>query len=264
MTPVFEPQAQGALVTNDEGKTPGCFDKGHRPFHIPLQSAFAILGVSLLSGQPCQANAGFEGDMQNGTTKLARAAPPPVAFPAGPLLAALFLFWPAAALVVLCIRSLRAALRRSAVAARAAIASAGILAGITLPAAPAQAALPLVGSVAVLPFSLPALAWGLANGGEVSLSRGLVAVTGMESGYGSRGLITIGQVVLTGKEQAELDNALLRHELRHTTHWAYLGGAFPIVYYLSEYAGGGPEGNVFEINADLEDGNYGLDTTNRG
>lgn len=31
----------------------------------------------------------------------------------------------------------------------------------------------------------------------------------------------------------------------------------PVCYYLSDVAGGGPEGNVFEVYGDLEDGNYG-------
>jgi hypothetical protein len=71
--------------------------------------------------------------------------------------------------------------------------------------------------------------------------------------------MTIGNVFLTGGGWPPPE--LRRHESRHSDQWAVFGWlAFPVLYGIAEILGrllgAGPEDNLFERWAGLEDGGY--------
>ena len=103
-----------------------------------------------------------------------------------------------------------------------------------------------------LPYSIPALLWGLAWGGRLRWRRGrIVECSAMRGGY-PRGGITIGSVWLCGHLT---DNRRLRHESVHATQWAIFGPMFPLLYWSAE-AVLPMERNPFERWAGLRDGGY--------
>lgn len=106
-----------------------------------------------------------------------------------------------------------------------------------------------------LPITVPALIWGLLNGGSPVLQPGLfIACGGMHGGY-AKGGTTFGNVWLYGDLSTE---GRLRHEARHATQWALLTPLFfPLLYVLAELvARRDPTRNVFERWANLIDGGY--------
>jgi len=113
-----------------------------------------------------------------------------------------------------------------------------------------------------VPWSLPALGWGVAWGGRPRPAPGcpgLIACGGMRGGY-PRGGTTVGAVFLHGAGQA--GPALLRHERVHVTQWALLGPVFPLAYAVAELVGS-RERNVFERWAGLAAGGYAAATPYR-
>ena len=106
--------------------------------------------------------------------------------------------------------------------------------------------------VLCLPWTVPALLWGLAWGGTPRLLPGLVVgVHGMRGGY-ARGGTTVGAVWLHG---SLCDERRLRHEAVHVTQWAVLGPLLPVAYGLAELLRP-VERNPFERWAGLADGGY--------
>lgn len=82
--------------------------------------------------------------------------------------------------------------------------------------------------------------------------------------YGRKGIylkskaITIGDVILA---TGNMKNSLISHELRHSEQYAYLGlFLFPLYVLSSLYSyiryHNPWQGNIFEIRAGLEDGEY--------
>lgn len=118
-------------------------------------------------------------------------------------------------------------------------------------------------AILTTPATVAALGWGVLHGGTVDSCGRLLVVSGMEGGDGPRGGVTVGRVFLT-EDQDRLDDAMVRHEERHTNQWAVLGGALPLLYAAAELAGGGPNGNLFEAHAGLADGGYQPARTDRG
>jgi hypothetical protein len=116
-----------------------------------------------------------------------------------------------------------------------------------------------------LPVSTAAALWGVAHGGSARVHNGLLVVSGMHSGFGPRGGVTVGSVYLT-KEVG--DAATLRHEQHHAGQWAVLGpAAFGVSYVAAQWTGtallhAGDAGSVFEMAAGLHDGGY--DTPHAG
>lgn len=163
----------------------------------------------------------------------------------------LLLAWPALGAIVLGVKAVTAGLRRSALATVAALMVVGFAAGLAANTSTARVA---ARSAALAPFTAGGIAWGVANGETLRYYDGMVVVTGMEGGCGPRTTVTIGQAVLT--RQHDMTAELLTHEKRHTYQWAAFGALMPPLYFAAGAFGGGPEGNVFEVAAGLEDGGY--------
>lgn len=159
------------------------------------------------------------------------------------------LAWPAAGIAWIAFWTAR----RHRAGAGTAFAGLALMAGAGLPGARGDA-WELARTGLLAPITAPALAWGVAHGGEIHFEGGMLMVTGMEGGHGTRSTITVGQVVLTSRDR--LNTLLLEHESRHGDQWAVLGWLTPPLYYLSDVVQGGPEHNVFEVSAGLSDGGY--------
>ncbi|MCW2876274.1 MAG: hypothetical protein JWQ95_374 [Sphaerisporangium sp.] len=91
---------------------------------------------------------------------------------------------------------------------------------------------------------------------------GLLYAHGYRIPFPVAGAFTVGNVVLTTREEGYLTGALLRHEARHATQYAFCVG-LPLLplYVLALLASvvicGHPfSWNVFERLADLEEGGY--------
>jgi hypothetical protein len=113
--------------------------------------------------------------------------------------------------------------------------------------------------------SILGLAVALAAGTEVSQGpRGLVIASGYRWRIPFAGAFTLGNVVIcrTGTEQLTSHPALLGHEEKHCTQYAWcLGFPFLPLYFLSaawsQLRTGNPaSGNFFERQAGLEAGGY--------
>jgi hypothetical protein len=167
------------------------------------------------------------------------------------LLVLLLFAWPVMGLAVLLVRAVRAAAMS---AARAAVLGALVVsvATGTVVAGPDTAATALR-AVLLAPFTVPAVAWGFANGGVLHVHGDMLVMTGMDWGYGPRSGVTIGQVFLTS-DDSKLH--LLAHEERHSTQWLVFGGLLPPLYLVAELVPGGPDHNIFEIAAGLQSGGY--------
>lgn len=117
--------------------------------------------------------------------------------------------------------------------------------------------------VNVLNLSTP-LGLLIAVAGRARLRRGAY---GLILAHGFRiptmaGAFTVGNVVLTGRDEGYLTGRLLEHESRHATQYAWCLGLPMIVLYLLASAAsvaicGNPGSwNVFERRANLADGGY--------
>jgi hypothetical protein len=90
----------------------------------------------------------------------------------------------------------------------------------------------------------------------------MLMMSGMRTGFGPRGGVTIGAVYLTGADAGRVSTQRKVHERRHVAQWAALGLTLPPLYFVAERvgpllgAGDGVSGNVFEIAAGLHDGGY--------
>ncbi|WP_292832376.1 Fe-S oxidoreductase [Microbacterium sp.] len=94
--------------------------------------------------------------------------------------------------------------------------------------------------------------WGsLWSTGRVERRAGLWVFAGMPNWTFGRGGVCVGGCFLTG--DAQVSDAVLRHEAVHARQWRRYGFLMPILYLL---AGRNPLTNRFEILAGLEDGNY--------
>jgi hypothetical protein len=94
--------------------------------------------------------------------------------------------------------------------------------------------------------------WGsLWSTGRVERRNGLWVFRGMPAWTFNRGGVCVGGCYLTG--DAELSDAVLRHEAVHKAQWLRYGFLMPVLYL---FAGRDPLRNRFEIEAGLEDGNY--------
>lgn len=167
------------------------------------------------------------------------------------LLPLVFLCWPVVGLMVVTVSAVSAA---TASWARAVVLAAVALAGgagstVVGP----QTSVAAVRAGLLAPFTIPAVTWGYANGGVLHVHGDMLVMTGMSRGYGPRSGVTIGQVFLTS-DDSKLN--LLAHEARHSDQWLIFGGLLPPLYLVADLLGGGPGGNVFEINAGLESGGY--------
>jgi hypothetical protein len=171
------------------------------------------------------------------------------------LKAALLFLWPAVGLAWLAWIATRAALARNATGTFALVSVAGFSVGGGAPAY-VETSAPIVRAVVLAPFTGPAVAWGLAHGGEIHCQGSMIVITGMSGGHGPRSAVTVGQVILTSR--VALDDPLLAHETVHGDQWAFLGVLTPPLYYLSDVIAGGSEHNIFEVAAGLEDGGYEL------
>ena len=161
----------------------------------------------------------------------------------------LLLVWPLAGLVWLALRAVRTQGRK----AGPAFAGLALVTGIGFSADTGET-WDVARTALLAPITAPALAWGVAHGGSVHFEDGMLVVTGMDGGHGTRSTITVGQVVLTSRD--DLTPLLLEHESRHGDQWALLGMLTPPLYYLSDMLQGGSEHNVFEVSAGLSDGGY--------
>ncbi|WP_214412633.1 hypothetical protein [Sphaerisporangium fuscum] len=92
--------------------------------------------------------------------------------------------------------------------------------------------------------------------------QGLLYAHGYRIRFPVAGAFTVGNVVLTAHDEGYLTGALLRHEDRHATQYAFCIGLPMLVLYVlavvvSFAVCGHPASwNVFERLADLEDGGY--------
>jgi hypothetical protein len=96
------------------------------------------------------------------------------------------------------------------------------------------------------------------GGKTIQLDSKLYINYGRSGKYIKYKAITIGDVILARKE---LKTSLINHELKHSIQFAYLGILFfPIYALFSLYSyykySNTWQGNIFEINAGLEDGEY--------
>jgi len=106
------------------------------------------------------------------------------------------------------------------------------------------------------------LGLALAKASGASLDRGpdgLVLATSTRRRLLKAGAFTVGNVVIS--PQDELDGALLRHEARHATQWAWCVLLFLPLYWLAAgwsylRCGDHWSRNVFEQRAGLTDGGY--------
>jgi hypothetical protein len=104
----------------------------------------------------------------------------------------------------------------------------------------------------------------LARTRTVDGPRGLVIATGYRWRLPFAGAFTVGNVVIyrAGPDAALANPALLQHEERHSTQYAWcLGAPFLVFYFLaaawSRLRTGDPaSGNLFERRAGLEAGGY--------
>lgn len=103
-----------------------------------------------------------------------------------------------------------------------------------------------------LPYTIPALVWGVAWGGRPRWRSGGIIECGSMCGGYARGGMTIGSVWLCGDLN---DHPRMRHESVHATQWAILGPLFPLLYWIAE-AAYPMERNPFERWAGLRDGGY--------
>ncbi|MFC4532521.1 hypothetical protein [Sphaerisporangium dianthi] len=91
---------------------------------------------------------------------------------------------------------------------------------------------------------------------------GLLYAHGYRIRFPVAGAFTVGNVVLTAQEDGYLTGALLRHESRHATQYAFCVGLPLLVLYVlaavfSLVICGHPASwNVFERLADLDEGGY--------
>ncbi|MCC7365165.1 MAG: hypothetical protein IT303_12420 [Dehalococcoidia bacterium] len=172
----------------------------------------------------------------------------------GARLSLLMLLWPAAAMAVCAVLAVRAGLRRARGLTLGLLAAAVVAGPVAVPVVDGVA-VPAARTVALTPFTVPALAWGVANGGTVEVRGSMFVVTGMDSGWGPRAGVTVGQVFLTNKE--EVSDVLLAHESTHADQWAALGVLLPALYAANDaLTGAAADQNVFEVDAGLEAGGY--------
>lgn len=162
-------------------------------------------------------------------------------------------FWPAFGVAWAGWAVFRAGFRRSRALTVALMATFALSVASGVQPIPRQA-FPAARAVFLAPFTVPAVGWGLAHGGELHVQGDMLVVSGMSGGHGSLPALTVGQVILTSKEK--LDPALLSHEAVHGDQWAFLGALTPPLYFLSDVIGGGPANNIFEVSAGLEAGGY--------
>lgn len=92
---------------------------------------------------------------------------------------------------------------------------------------------------------------GLLSRGRVERRNGLWIFRGMPNWAYGRGGVCVGACFLTG--DAPVSDDVLRHEAVHMRQWRRYGFLMPVLYAL---AGRNPLRNRFEIEADLQDGNY--------
>lgn len=91
---------------------------------------------------------------------------------------------------------------------------------------------------------------------------GLILAHGYRLPFPVAGAFTVGNVVLTRRQEGFLTGALLRHEDRHASQYALCAGLPMLPLYLVAVAvsvlvcGDPASWNVFERLANLEDGNY--------
>ncbi|MBK9344593.1 MAG: hypothetical protein IPN07_16510 [Dehalococcoidia bacterium] len=114
------------------------------------------------------------------------------------LKAALLFLWPAVGLAWLAWIATRAALARNATGTFALVSVAGFSVGGGAPAY-VETSAPIVRAVVLAPFTGPAVAWGLAHGGEIHCQGSMIVITGMSGGHGPRSAVTVGQVILTSR-----------------------------------------------------------------
>ena len=106
---------------------------------------------------------------------------------------------------------------------------------------------------------------GAARAGRARLARlpdGLVVGAGYRLPVPSAPAFTLGNVIITHRPALEADSALLRHEARHSTQYAWCGGLLMLPLYFTAagvswlVSGDFGAWNVFERCAGLTDGNY--------
>ncbi|WP_248963745.1 hypothetical protein [Sphaerisporangium perillae] len=91
---------------------------------------------------------------------------------------------------------------------------------------------------------------------------GLLYAHGYRIPFPVAGAFTVGNVVLTAHEEGYLTGALLRHESRHATQYAFCVGLPMLILYVLAVAvsfvlcGHYASWNVFERLADLDEGGY--------
>jgi hypothetical protein len=111
--------------------------------------------------------------------------------------------------------------------------------------------------------TLAGLAVALAGRARLArLPDGLLAGTGYRLPVPSAPAFTLGNVILTRRPVLDYDTALLRHEARHCTQYAWCGGVLMLPLYFAAagvswlVSGDFGAWNVFERGAGLADGGY--------
>lgn len=94
--------------------------------------------------------------------------------------------------------------------------------------------------------------WGtLWSRGRIERKHGLLIFRGMPGWTFGRGGVCVGMCFLTGDDVPS--DRVLKHEAVHAKQWRTYGALMPFLYAA---AGRNPLKNRFEIEADLQDGNY--------
>lgn len=106
---------------------------------------------------------------------------------------------------------------------------------------------------------------GLALAGRARLARagdGLLTATGYRLPVPPVPAFTMGNVIITRRDELDEDSGLFRHEARHTTQYAWCGGLLMLPLYFTAagvswlLCGDFGPWNVFEREAGLTDGGY--------
>ena len=104
-----------------------------------------------------------------------------------------------------------------------------------------------------------------AKAGRARLTRfpdGLLVAADYRLPVPSAPAFTLGNVIITHRPALEPGTALLRHEARHSTQYAWCGGVFMLPLYFTAagvswlVSGDFGAWNIFERGAGLADGNY--------
>jgi len=106
---------------------------------------------------------------------------------------------------------------------------------------------------------------GVALAGRARLARagdGLLTGTGYRLPVPPVPAFTMGNVIITRRDELDADSGLFRHEARHTTQYAWCGGLLMLPLYFTAagvswlLCGDFGPWNVFERAAGLTDGGY--------